>query len=158
MTAPRIANLVNRELPREVEEISHITIGCAIAVHKELGPGLLESVYEDAIVYELAQAGMSIQRQIEIEVPYKTIVLRGQRLDLVVGGLLIVELKSISQVQEVHRAQLLSYLRAARLPLGLLINFNTTLLKAGLDRIFNERVLGHPLTPLSPSSPSRPSR
>ena len=71
MSAPRIANLVNRELPREVEEISHTTIGCALAVHRELGPGLLESVYEEALCYELLQRGLHVQRQLEVPIVYK---------------------------------------------------------------------------------------
>ncbi len=157
MAAPRIANLVQKELPPELESLTHRVIGCAIEVHRELGPGLLEKIYEDALVYELLQAGLEPRRQVAIDIRYKTTILRGQRLDLIVNDLLVVEIKSIAEVLDVHRAQTLSYLRAAGLPLALLLNFNTTLLKAGLDRIFNERALANSFPPLSSSS-SRPSR
>lgn len=157
MAAPRIANLVQKELPPELESLTHRVIGCAIEVHRELGPGLLEKIYEDALVYELLQTGLHPRRQVAIDIQYKTTILRGQRLDLIVNDLLVVEIKSISEVLDVHRAQTLSYLRAAGLPLALLLNFNTTLLKAGLDRIFNERALANYVSPLSSSS-SRTSR
>lgn len=121
-------------------------------VHTYLGPGLLEGLYEDALCVELASTGLTFERQVEAVVEYKAIPLRGQRLDIVVDKRIIVELKAVERVQDVHKAQLLSYLRIAKLPLGLLINFNTTHLRDGLSRILNERAL------LSPSSPSRPSR
>ena len=121
-------------------------------VHTYLGPGLLEGLYEDALCVELASTGLPFERQIEAIVEYKGVPLRGQRLDIVVDRTIIVELKSVERVQDVHKAQLLSYLRMAKLPLGLLINFNTAHLRDGLSRILNERAIP------SPSSPSRPSR
>ncbi|HRQ74105.1 MAG TPA: GxxExxY protein [Phycisphaerales bacterium] len=151
----RTRALVSKELPAEIELISHRVIGCAIEVHKELGPGLLERLYEDALVYELREAGIRVEQQLEIIVPYKGVELRGQRLDVLVEGCLVVELKAVSQVTELHRAQLLSYLRAARLPLGLLLNFNVTWLREGLHRVFNERAI--PMESSSSHS-SRPSR
>lgn len=154
---PRL--LAGGALSPELERIGHSVIGCAIEVHRMLGPGLLEGIYEEALAYELTQAGLIVQRQVEVVIPYKSIVLRGHRLDLIVENQVIVELKSITTVQDVHRAQLLSYLRAAQKPLGLLLNFNVTLLKQGIDRLINERVLQGPNLPScsSTSSPSRPS-
>lgn len=144
----------NGDLPLEVEELSHSIIRCAIEVHRELGPGMLEKIYEDALVYELNHLGIAVRQQVEIVVPYKTTTLRGQRIDLIVDGLIIVELKSVAQTTDLHRAQLLSYLCATGLPLGLLFNFNVTWLREGLDRVFNERATAC----LAPSSTSRPSR
>lgn len=148
------ASLMNKgDLPRAIEELSHRVIGCAIEVHKELGPGLLEKLYEDALIYELRDAGLVVAKQVEIVLPYKATKLRGQRLDLLVENQLVIELKAVSLVTDLHKAQLLSYLRAAGLPLGLLLNFNVTMLKNGLTRILNERAI-----PASPSRSSRPSR
>lgn len=155
-----MATLVKKELPVEVEALSHRVIGLAIEVHRVLGPGLLESVYEDALVYELREAGLRVVQQAEVAIAYKGTMLRGQRLDLVVEGLIIVELKAVQQVLDVHAAQLLSYLRAGGLPLGLLLNFNVILLKEGLRRVFNERAQPIPAEVLSSlaSRTSRPSR
>lgn len=152
-------NLIEKELPREIELLSHKVIGCALNVHRELGPGMLESLYEDAMIYELGLAGVPVQRQVEIGVPYKGTVLRGQRLDLVVGETIIVELKSVTKVLDVHKAQLLSYLRACRTPVGLLFNFNVTWLRDGLFRIYNERATPPfpSIIPVPSSSSSRPS-
>ncbi|MCC7388362.1 MAG: GxxExxY protein [Phycisphaerales bacterium] len=141
------------ELPPEIEELSHRIIGCAIEVHRQLGPGLLEKLYEDALVYELREAGLTVAQQVDIAIPYKSTVLRGQRLDVLVEDQIIVELKSIAQITDINKAQLLSQLRAAQLPLGLLINFNVTVLKTGLSRILNERAI-----PATASRSSRPSR
>ena len=127
-------------------------IGAAMEVHTHLGPGLLEGLYEDALCVELAAMGLPFQRQVEAVVEYKGIPLRGQRLDVVVDSSIIVELKAVERVQDVHKAQLLSYLRMSKLPLGFLINFNTTHLRDGLHRVLNERALP------SSSCPSRPSR
>ena len=141
------------DLPRSIEDVAHRIIGYAIEVHRELGPRLLEKLYEDALVYELECASLVVARQVEIVLPYKNTQLRGQRLDLMVENQIIIELKAISQVTDFHKSQLLSYLRAARLPLGLLLNFNVTMLKNGLTRIINERSI-----PASSSRSSRPSR
>lgn len=142
----------HRDCEPEVEALSRRGIGAAMEVHTHLGPGLLESLYEDALCVELASMGILFERQVEAVVEYKGVPLRSQRLDVVVDKSIIVELKAVERVQDVHRAQLLSYLRMAKLPLGLLINFNTAHLRDGLSRILNERAL------FSASSPSRPSR
>ena len=147
--------LLSKELPAEVEQVSHQIIGCAIEVHRTLGPGLLESIYEQALIYELQQLGLSVQQQVEIRIPYKTTTLGGQRLDILVEQTIVLELKSIENILPVHRAQLLSYLRAGGFPLGLLINFNKTQLKEGLIRLINERAIKNSR---SPSRSSRSSR
>jgi GxxExxY protein len=146
-----------RELPPEIEATSHTVIGAAIEVHRELGPGLLESIYEEALVHELRLRGVPVERQVEIVINYKGAELRGQRMDLVVNGCIIVEIKAVVKLQDVFSAQLLSYLRAANLPLGLLLNFHVVLLKSGIERVFNERA-PQVLRRLPASRPSRPSR
>lgn len=142
-------------LPSHIELASARVIGCAIEVHKSLGPGLLEKIYEQALVYELEQAGLLVESHVEIVIPYKETTLQGQRLDLVIEHAIVVELKSVENLLTVHRAQLLSYLRAGRFPLGLLMNFNKQTLKEGLVRIINGRATDS-LHSASPSS--RPSR
>jgi len=137
---------------QEVERASHTVIGCAIEVHRCLGPGLLEKLYEDALVHELGLAGVAVERQKPITVHYKGIELRGQRLDLVAAGSIVVEIKAVSQLMDVHKAQLVSYLRASGLPLGLLLNFNVSTLKSGLRRVVNDRMGAPPSCPSSPSS------
>jgi GxxExxY protein len=129
----------HHDLPKEIEDVSHTVIGCAIEVHRELGPGLLERLYEQALCHELEQSRLAVERQVDIRVPYKDILLDAQRVDVIVNGSVIVELKSVVEIDEVHKAQLLSYLRMTGLPLGLLINFNVSVLKDGLRRIINER-------------------
>jgi len=149
------------DLPRGIEVMSHHIIGCAMEVHTHLGPGLLERLYEDAMEYELRRAGLRVERQVEITVPYKDTILRGQRLDMLVGRLIVVELKSVAQIADVHKAQLLSYLRAGGFPLGLLFNFNVASLRHGMRRVLNERstiVQDHRSPVPTPSIPSRPSR
>ncbi|UYV13662.1 MAG: GxxExxY protein [Phycisphaera sp.] len=126
-------------------------------VHTHLGPGLLESLYEDALCVELASIGIPFERQVETVVDYKGVPLRSQRLDVVVDRQIIVELKSVERVHEVHKAQLLSYLRMSKLPLGLLINFNTQHLRDGLNRVINERALPTPPSPLRPLRSKLPS-
>lgn len=126
-------------IPAAWNDISRSVIACAMEVHTILGPGLLERQYEDALVFELARAGLRHERQRTIRPRYKSIELSDQRLDLVVEDLLVVELKSIERVPELHLATLVSYLRSADLPLGLLINFNVTSLRDGLFRRINAR-------------------
>jgi GxxExxY protein len=140
------------DLPDWIEEVGRGVLGAAIEVHRELGPGLLESVYEHALLHEFALRGIRAVQQAAIEVKYKGISIQGQRIDLLVEGLVVVELKSITQIQDVHKAQLLSYLRAGGFPLGFLINFNMKLAKDGIHRVYNERYSE------APSRPSRSSR
>lgn len=149
------------DLPENVEQLAREIIGCAIEVHRGLGPGLLESLYETALVYELEKKGIPHRRQVDIVVPYKEIQLRGQRLDLLAGELIVIELKSVSALHDIHAATVLSYIRALNVPLGLLLNFNVLVLKSGgLRRVFNNRWTGlkQPTTAISPTlSPSNPS-
>ena len=111
-------------------------IGAAIQVHRELGPGLLESAYETCLCHELSLGGLAVERQKVIPISYKGIMLdAGYRLDLVVEGQVIVEIKAVSEVLPIHEAQLLSYLKQVGGGRGLLINFNVKLLKNGLRRL-----------------------
>jgi GxxExxY protein len=116
-------------------ELSERVIGLAINVHKQLGPGLLESVYEECLAFELAEAGLASQRQLAIPVVYcGTVLEAGFRADIVVGDELIIEIKSIEAIQRVHEAHLLTYLRLSQRKVGLLMNFNVLRLKDGLRR------------------------
>ena len=117
------------------ERVIHQVIGAAIAVHRALGPGFLESIYRKALCIELGNRNLGFECERPIDVTYSGIRITGQRLDLVVGGLIIVELKAVSRLDEIHRAQLISYLRTTGLRGGLLLNFRVRVLKDGLHRI-----------------------
>ena len=120
----------------ELNEISEQILGAAIEVHRTLGPGLLESAYEVCLAYELSQRGLVVERQKQLSVPYKDVQLDAAfRLDLLVEGKVIVELKAVEQVSPVHKTQLLTYLKLSGLELGLLINFNVKMLKNGINRV-----------------------
>src|SRR4029078_3227823 len=108
----------------EAERAMHQTIGCAITVHRELGPGFLESIYQKAMYLELDARHIGYERERPIRVSYRGVDIPGQRVDLIVEGLIVVELKAIAQLADVHRAQLISYLRTTGLRGGLLINFS----------------------------------
>ena len=117
------------------DELSNKVIGCAIEVHRQLGPGLLESTYEQCLAYELNQANIPFKLQVELPVKYKEIRLDcGYRIDLCVDDRLIVELKSVDQLMPIHEAQILTYMKRAGVSIGLLINFNVTVLKSGVRR------------------------
>jgi GxxExxY protein len=119
----------------ETNQITEKIIGCAINVHKCLGPGLLESAYEECMVFELKNAGLRIERQKPIPVVYKEIKLDcGYRIDLLVENNVLIELKTVEALNPVHEAQILTYMKFAEKRTGLLINFNVTLLKNGLKR------------------------
>ena len=118
-----------------MDDLTEGIIAAAIEVHRHLGPGLLESIYEQALCHELLLRNIPVQRQVEQDVLYKGIVMKGQRIDLLVKGEVIVEIKSLAQTPEVAKAQTLSYLRAAGLKRGLLINFGCPRLVDGLTRI-----------------------
>jgi GxxExxY protein len=120
-------------------DISYIVRGCAFNVHNILGPGLLESVYEAAMVYELVKAGLTVKNQLGIPMKYKEISFNfGFRLDLLVNDLVIVEIKSIEALHDIHHKQLLTYLKLLDKKLGILINFNTLSLdKSSIIRIAN---------------------
>jgi GxxExxY protein len=119
-----------------LNRISEAVIGCAIEVHRFLGPGLLESAYEVCLAYELISRGHQVERQRNVPVVYRGTRLDcGYRMDLVVDEMLIVEVKAVDQLVALHSAQLLSYLKLSGFPLGLLINFNVGLLKQGVRRL-----------------------
>ncbi len=116
-------------------ELTDKIIGCAIEVHKTLGPGLLESTYEQCLVRELSLAGISLLQQVPLPVEYKGIQLDcGYRIDLLVDEKVLVELKSVTQLLPIHEAQILTYLKLSKIPVGLLINFNVERLTKGLKR------------------------
>ncbi len=117
------------------EEITEKIIGAAIEVHKNWGPGLLESIYEEALCYEFTLQGISCERQVEIDVIYKGRVIKGQRLDLLIERKVVVELKSLQTLPEVVLAQVLSYLKATGLKTALVINFGERKLADGVKRI-----------------------
>jgi GxxExxY protein len=119
-------------------ELSGLVIGAAIEVHRHLGPGLLESAYEACLAHELSQRNIPFERQAALHVNYKGIPIDcGYRLDLLVAGLVIVELKAVDEIRPIHEAQILSYLRLKSLWLGLLLNFNVVTLKNGIHRFIN---------------------
>jgi len=118
-------------------DINHLTesiIGCAIEVHRQLGPGLLEGTYEEALCIELDDAGWKLQRQLMVPVIYKGRRIGEYRLDLLVEDLVVVEIKSVERFDPIFEAQVLTYLRVTGKKVGLLINFNSRLLKDGLKR------------------------
>ncbi len=122
-------------LDSKTESIVTRTIGCAIEVHTRLGAGFLESIYRKAMCFELEEQGISYECERAIAVPYRGRRIEGQRVDLVIEDRVIVELKAIARFDEIHRAQVISYLRATELRVGLLINFRVALLPHGLRRI-----------------------
>ena len=121
-----------------LNQVTEKIIGAAIEIHKTLGPGLLESAYEECLCYELSTAGLHYQRQVDLPVLYKEVRLDcGYRLDLIVEDAVLVELKTVECLLPIHEAQLLTYLKMKNLLLGLLINFNVPVLKDGIKRIVN---------------------
>ena len=117
-------------------EISHEIIRCALKVHSALGPGLLESAYEACLAHELRLAGFKVEMQVALPVVYDTVTLElGYRIDMLVNGLVIVELKSVEEISRVHIAQVISYLKLSKKKLGLIINFNVLHLKDGIKRL-----------------------
>lgn len=125
-------------MKEDINKITEIIISSAIAVHKELGPGLLESTYEACLFYELVDRKLKIERQKALPVTYRGIQLDcGYRIDLLIEDKVIVELKSVERLEPIHEAQLLSYLKLSECPVGLLINFNAILLRDGIKRMVN---------------------
>jgi len=123
------------------DEITEQVIGSCIEIHKQIGPGLLESAYEECLCHELAQRNVRFERQRPLPVKYKNVTLDcGYRLDLVVENRIILELKTVENLLPIHEAQLLTYLKLSGLTLGLLINFNVPILKIGIKRIANNFV------------------
>lgn len=129
------------EVPEWLNALSRKVLGACIEVHRTLGPGLLERIYEQAVCRELELAGVPFQQQVPVSLQYKGLAIEGMRLDLIVDSAIVLELKAIDQVPEVNLAQLLSYCRACSAPLGLLVNFNVPLLKDGMYRRLNRFAL-----------------
>jgi GxxExxY protein len=122
----------------KLNDITEAVIGAAIAVHKELGPGLLESAYEACLAYELTQVGLKFERQKGLPLYYRGVHLDcGYRIDLLVETQVVVEVKAVEKIELIHEAQLLSYLKLSKCQLGLLINFNVEILKNGIRRLVN---------------------
>ncbi|MBZ5621308.1 MAG: GxxExxY protein [Acidobacteriia bacterium] len=122
----------------ELDRLTELIIGAAIEVHRVTGPGLMESVYEECLCYELSQLGLNFQRQVPLPILYKGIKLAcGYKMDLLVEDAVVLELKTVDQLLPVHSAQLLTYLKLSGKKVGLLLNFNEPILKKGLKRLVN---------------------
>ncbi|WP_347050554.1 GxxExxY protein [Flavobacterium olei] len=122
----------------ELNTISYKIIGLAIEVHKQLGPGLLESAYQECLYYEIVNAGLAVERQKILPIIYKDIKLdHGYRIDLLIENKIVIELKTVETFTDVHFAQILTYLKLGEYPLGLLINFHSKILKNNIKRFIN---------------------
>jgi GxxExxY protein len=127
-----------REHRDRLNHLSHVIIGAALAVHREVGPGMLESAYEACLAFELSHRGLEFEKQKPLPLAYKGIRLGcGFRLDFLVEKLVVVEVKAVERVEKIHRSQLRHYLKQTKLNLGLLINFNVHLLEDGIHRVVN---------------------
>ena len=123
-------------MAQEYNRITHAILGGALAVHKALGPGLLESAYEACLAFELSERGLKVERQKALPVRYREVDLDcGYRIDLLLDGKVIVEVKAVERLNPIHEAQLLSYLKLSNCKVGLLINFNVRILKNGVRRL-----------------------
>nr|WP_199001749.1 GxxExxY protein [Flavobacterium sp. ASV13] len=128
-------NLISQE---ELDTISYKIIGLAIEVHKQLGPGLLESAYQECLYYEIVNSGLSVEKQKALPIIYKDIKLdHGYRIDLLIENKIVIELKTVEAFTDVHFAQILTYLKLGNYPLGLLINFDSKILKNNIKRFIN---------------------
>jgi len=124
---------------KDINDITNAIIGAAIKVHTQIGPGLLESAYQECLSYELTKAGFKVEKEKEIPLVYEEVHLEcGYRVDLLVEDMVIVELKVVKHLEEVHMAQLLTYLKLANCKIGLLLNFNEYRLKDGIRRMINK--------------------
>lgn len=119
-----------QKIPIAINDLTFAIIGCAFKVHKALGPGLPESSYEACLFYELMEAGFKVERQKELPLIYNEI-----KLDLVINDSVIIEIKAVEEIAQIHKAQILTYLKLSKIKIGLLINFNTTDLKQGIYRL-----------------------
>ncbi len=124
-----------REPDKLLDDLARVVVDAALEVHRELGPGFVESVYEEALAVELGLRGVAFERQCVVSVSYKGQSVGEGRIDLMVGGALIVELKAVEKLLPVHKAQVISYLKARNSTLALLINFNERLLRDGIQRV-----------------------
>ncbi len=128
-------------MPNEkIEQIAKIIVNSAFKVHKELGPGLLEKVYEACLVYEITKAGFEVKRQVEVPIIYDGVTLKEYlRLDIIVENSIIIEVKAVDIINPVWNAQIISHLKLTNNELGFLINFNVTLIKNGIKRFINSK-------------------
>ena len=125
-------------VPNEIELLATQTVNAALTVHRTLGPGLLESAYQECLAIELSLAGLRVEREQSLPLVYRGHSIESAyRLDLIVNGKLLVETKAIESLQPIHRVQVTTYLKLLKLPLGLLINFNVPLIKDGITRVLN---------------------
>ena len=136
-TAPKHDDSNGYEVPEWLNALSYRVLGACIEVHRTFGPGLLERIYEQAVCHELALAKIPFASQVPVSLSYKGLLIDGLRLDLVIDSVIVLELKAVESVPEVHLSQLVSYCRACDAPLGLLVNFNVHVLKAGMYRRLN---------------------
>jgi GxxExxY protein len=127
--------MISSTLPEETEAVVAEIIGCALTVHRVLGPGFLESIYATALSLELSVKGIAFERERSISVSYRGTAIAGQRVDFIVANSVIVEVKAVARLDPIFQAKLISYLKTTGLRAGLLINFNSMLLKEGLKRI-----------------------
>ena len=119
-------------------ELSNKIIGCAIEVHKQLGPGLLESAYQECLFFELKLVGLNVKKELPLPIVYKDVKLdHGYRIDLLVEDKVVVEIKTVEALNDVHTAQILTYLKLGNYKLGLLLNFYVSILKNGIKRVIN---------------------
>lgn len=122
----------------KLNDLSYKIIGLAIEVHKNLGPGLLESAYEECLYFELINAGLQVKKQVALPIIYKEVKLdHGYRIDLLVEDCIVIELKTVENFTDVHTAQVLTYLKLGKFPLGLLMNFDSKILKNNIKRFVN---------------------
>jgi len=126
------------QLKMTYNELSYSVVGAAMKVHRELGPGLLEKAYQECLCYEITQLGLCVEKEVAMPLKYRGVKLEcGFRMDLLVEKRLVVETKSVSELNDIHFAQLLSYLKQGDFRMGLLINFNSLILKNGIRRVVN---------------------
>lgn len=119
-------------------EISKVVVDCALKVHRQLGPGLLESAYKECLMYELKNQGLAVEKEKPMPLVYDTVKLDiGYRMDLLINNKLVIEIKSVESLNDIHLAQILTYLKLSGCKLGLLINFNVALIKHGIKRVVN---------------------
>lgn len=138
MDLPHTKRQRHEEESREIEALARVAVDCGFKLHRSLGPGLLESVYEVCLTKSLAERGFFVERQKPVPIRYEGVVLdEGFRIDLLVAGRLVIELKSCEALAPVHGKQLLTYLRLMELPLGLLMNFGAASFKEGVRRVAN---------------------
>lgn len=126
------------KIPADLESLSYKIIGLAIEVHRQLGPGLLESAYQQCLFYEIKKAGFKVEKEVMLPIIYKEIKIdHGYRIDLLIEDKLVVELKTVESFTSVHFAQIITYLKLGQYPLGLLINYNSKILKNNIKRFIN---------------------